>query len=172
MNQIKRRLTVKQVKAIDLVVLVLATVAIVLLFLMAANVIFPGNWLVSESGFNVKVLVTDISIVISTTGFIISFVSSYAKGKSIADAIDDGKETYDQYQADNITRDIIADTVANVETTYKEFTGANKKKAAMTEIHQKLLDKGIPFDAKEISDKVEKFISYTKVINAKDDQKL
>jgi len=174
MNQIiKRRMSKKQVTIIDGVVLGIAVIVAVLFFLMAFGIALPeGNFLRPDGAFNVSTLCTYLGVIASVAVAVMTSVNSYAKGKTIKEAISDGKEAMSEFEADNIIQNFVLDAVAHVENAYKTFTGEDKKIAAMTEIHQKLLDKGIPFDEKYISDTVEKFISYTKVINAKNDQKL
>lgn len=50
------------------------------------------------------------------------------------------------------------------------FTGANKKEWVMTKVNQFCISKGITYDDEEVDKLVEKFIDFSKQVNAKGEE--
>lgn len=109
-------------------------------------------------------IITLIATLIAALGTLAGIIAKYSKSAKVRKAAE---------KAAKVAQDLVEITNAvnqAVETAEQKvnFTGADKKEWAMTQVQQFALDNGIFFDRQEVDELIEKAVAFTKSVNKRE----
>ena len=111
-----------------------------------------------------QAVISLISVVIALIGTLAGIIAKYVQNAKTKKAAE---------KAQKIAQDLLEITNAVNEAVKAaenklNFTGADKKEWAMTQVQQFALDNGIIFDKQEVDKLIEEAVAFTKTVNKRD----